>query len=189
MDPFTIALAGVGIATSIFGAFGSSQVAAEKAKVSSDIATQEQSQNAQRKQQMELQAQRQQLENARNTQRARAMGLNAAVNQGAQMGSGLQGGQAEATDKGGYNALNIAQNLNIGENIFALDDKISADKMKLAQLGGDEAKYAGISNVGNSIFKASGTVGNIFKGSFGGGSSGNGDYSGMPWSANTGGLY
>lgn len=154
----------IGLGTSIFGSVGQSQVAHQTAQVSADVATQEGAVNDQRKQQMELQGRRQQLENIRNTQRARAMGQAASVNQGAQFGTGYAGGQAEATDTGITNAVGINQNLQIGRNIFGLDDKISQDKIKMAQLGGQAATDAGIANIGNSIFKSAGMLGNLSQG-------------------------
>lgn len=167
MDPISAAFGLIGLGTSLFGSIGQSSVAHQTAQVSGDIAQQEGLVNDQRKQQMELQGRRQQLENIRNTQRARALGTAAAVNQGASMGSGYGGGQAEAYATGGTNEVGINQNLQIGRNIFGLDDKISQDKIQLASLGGQAATDAGIANIGNSIFKSAGTLGNLF----GGGSS------------------
>lgn len=188
MDPITLSFGLIGLGTSLFGSMGQSETASKVASVSADVAKQEGLVNDQRKQQMELQARRQQLENIRNTQRARALGTAAAVNQGASLGSGLGGGQAEAYDTGATNELGINQNLEIGRNIFGLDDKISADKMQLASLGGDAAKYSGIANFGNSIFKSAGTIGNLLggggssKGSIGTFSNGGNDGQAPSWS-------
>lgn len=169
MEPISLAFGLIGLGTSLFGSHGQSETAHQTAVVSQDVAKQEGLVNDQRRQQMELQGRRQQLENIRNTQRARALGTAAAVNQGANLGSGYSGGQAEAFDTGATNAIGINQNLEIGRNIFGLDDKISADKQQLASLGGDAAKYAGIANFGNSIFKSSGMLGQLAQG-FGGSS-------------------
>jgi len=45
---------------------------------------------------------------------AQARSQATATSQGAQFGSGLQGGLAAAEDQGGVNALGISQNLGIG---------------------------------------------------------------------------
>lgn len=164
----------------LFGGAKGAGVAKQQAAVSSDIAGQEQAINTQKYQQMQLEANRSQLENFRNMQRARAQGLNSATQQGAQFGSGLAGGQAQATDQGLFNSLGINQNLEVGNNIFGLNSNISKDKMQLASLGGEAATDAGISSLGGSLIKAGpivgafgknamagfGNVGNIF---FGGG--------------------
>lgn len=191
MDPFTLSLMAVGAATSIFGSISGAGVAKQSANISANIAQNEQLENNQRQQQMELQASRQQLENARNTQRARAQGVNAAVSDGAQYGSGLAGAQGAAQDQGLYNSLGINQNLGIGRTLFGLSNTISADKIQLAQLGGQAATDQGITNIGGDITKSASALGNMSKGTgfnpFGSTSSGN--YQGLPWSQNTGGLY
>lgn len=177
----------VGLGASLFGGAGQAGVAKEEAGISAANAGLERDVNDQRRQAMVLTARRQQMENFRNTQRARAQGLNAAVNQGASMGSGLQGGQAQAADMGMTNSVGINQNLGIGENIFNLDNQISGNKIKLASLGGLSATYQGVSSLGGSLSKAAGPLGSMFPG--GSSSSSSGDYSGNPWSQNTGNLF
>jgi hypothetical protein len=164
--------------------------------VQSQEADTEKAVNAQRQQQMVLTNRRQQLENIRNTQRARAQGLNVATNQGAQFGSGLQGGQAAAQDQGGVNSTALDQNLRIGQNLFSLDDTLNSQKLQVtglqSQLGALTSNYqatqatnSAITGFGNSISKSSSLFGNLFKGVGGGG----GNYSGTPGASNTGGLY
>ena len=178
MDPLTIGIMAAGFGAQLFGGISGAKVAGQQAQVSGDIAQQEQGINAQKMQQMTLQAGRMQLENFRNVQQARAQGLTSATSQGAQFGSGLQGGQAQATDQGMYNALGINQNLAIGQNIAGLNDKISGDKMMLASLGGSAATDAGIASLGGAMVQMGPTIGNIgksvgginFNGIFGGGS-------------------
>ena len=164
MNPLTIGFMAAGMAGQIYGGIKQSKIAGEQAQVSEDVAQQEQGINAQKMQQMTLQAGRTQLENFRNVQKARAQGLTSATNQGAQFGSGLQGGQAQATDQGLYNALGINQNLAIGQNIAGLNDKISQDKMMMASLGGSSATAAGIASLGGAMVQMGPTIGNISKG-------------------------
>lgn len=169
MDPLSIGIMAVGFGAQLFGGISGAGVAKQQAAVSMDEATQEQAINAQKQQQMTLQAGRMQLENFRNVQQARAQGLTSATSQGAQFGSGLQGGQAQATDQGMYNALGINQNLAIGQNIAGLNDKISADKIQMASLGGSAATDAGIASLGGAMVQAGPTIGKMGKGiSFGG---------------------
>lgn len=189
MDPLTLGLMSFGAIGQIGGAILGMGTAHQTAEVSMDVAKQEQGINDQKKQQMQLQAQRSQLENFRNIQRARAQGLNAATSQGAQFGTGLIGGQDQATDQGAYNALGINQNLTIGNKIAGYNDTISQDKIQLAQLGGQAATDQGLSSLGGALMKIGPTVGQIGQGwSFSGGT-GFGNYSGTPGASNTGGLY
>lgn len=164
MDPLTLGLMAGGAALKIFGGMQQSNIAHQQASVSMDEAHQEQNINAQKQQQMQLQANRSQLENFRNVQRARAQGLNAAVNQGANLGSGLQGGQAQAEDQGLYNSLGINQNLQIGNTIAGYNQNISQDKIQMASLGGDAASAAGLSSLGGALMSAGPTIGNLSKG-------------------------
>lgn len=168
------AISAVGVGMSIFGGMEQSNIAHEKAAYSSDVAQQELGINQQKQNAMELAGRRQQLEIIRNGQRARALAENNATNQGAQFGSGLQGGLAQVTDDALTNLLGVNQSLEIGRNINTYNTKISQDKMRLAQLGGDEASAAGFSSLGGSIMKIGPTVGNFFGGSGGSkGASGN----------------
>lgn len=178
------------LAGGVGGAFGANSIAkvqqdeARQAQgIQQNISGLETSANAQRKQQMELEARRSSLEQFRNMQRVRAQGLNAAVQQGAQMGTGLAGGQGQATDQGLFNVSGINQNLQIGRSLFGIDDQITQQKQNLSnvqtaaniQLSGlqsNQATYQGISQVGGALTKSAGTISNIF----GGGSSGGGNF-------------
>lgn len=175
-----------GLAMQLFGGLGGasvskqqSQLNAQSAQISGQVSADEGKINEQKKMQVGLEAQRAQLENFRNVQKAQAHNLNTATQQGAQFGSGLAGGQAEAQDQGGVNALGIGQNLEISNNIFGIDADISSKRVQMAnlqsqsaQLGGDAATYQGISSLGGALVKAGPTIGsfsqNIFSG-FGGG--------------------
>ena len=178
MDPLTLGVMAAGLGASLFGGISGAGVSKQEAQVSANEAQQEQQINQQKQQQMNLQASRSQLENFRNVQRARAQGLNSAVNQGAQFGSGLAGGQAQATDQGMYNSLGINQNLQIGQTIAGLNNNISNDKIVMAGLGGQAATDAGIASLGGALMKAGPTIGQVgksfggmsFNGLFGGGS-------------------
>jgi len=175
MDPLSIAFMGVGLATSIFGGMGQSDVAKQQAQVakqqaalSADEAQQEMGINTQKQQAMELDANRRLMENFRNVQKTKAMNLAAATNQGAQFSSGFAGGQAGAQDQGNVNALGINQNLQIGRAIGVFNNNISQDRIKNAALGGQmadlqgqSAKYKAISNIGSTIMGSAGTFGNV----------------------------
>lgn len=177
----------VGLGMSIFGGMEQSHIAKEQAGVSGDIAAQEQGINEQKQQAMELHGRRQQLEIIRNNQRARAMAENNATNQGAQFGSGLQGGLAQVADQSLFNLVGVNSGLETGRNIAGYNNKISQDKIRLAQLGGSAASASGFASLGGSLLKAGPFVGALS--GFGGGGSSGGNYSGSPGASNTGGLY
>lgn len=195
------AVGAVGLGMSIFGGLSGmdaeskkAEVAQKQAAVSKDIAGQEQGINVVKQQQMELEGRRMQLENMRNTQRARAQSLAVSVNQGAQLGSGFQGAQAQMTDQGNFNAVGVNSALESGRSIAGYNGKISEDKMQMAQLGGDMASLNGdsaiangIASLGGSIIKAGPVIGQFSQG-FGTAKPAS-NYSGTPGASNTGGLY
>lgn len=163
MDPLTLGLQAVGLGLQAFGAFGASSKAHEAANINIGIAGDEQKINEQKRLQMEMSGRRQQMEVMRNAQRARAQGTAAAVNQGANLGSGLQGGLAQITDQGDFNLQGINNNLAIGENIFDINKDISGKKMQLANVQADQATDTALMSLGGSMVSNAGTIGNIGK--------------------------
>ncbi len=159
MEPISIAMGAIGLGMQIFGGMGQSKIAGEQAQVSMDEAKQEQGINDAKQQAMVLQANRMQIENARNIQRSRAYATNAAVGQGAQFGSGLQGGLGQVTDQGLFNGVGVNQAVQTGKQINQFNQNISWDKMQTAQLGGQFATDQGISSLGGAVMKAGPTVG------------------------------
>src|SRR5258708_36184860 len=150
MEPISTGLGLAGIAMQIFGGLGAAgvakqqaQISAQVAGISGQIAGDEQQVQAQKQQQMQLEANRAQLQNFRNVQQARAQSLAGATNEGAQFGSGLQGGLAAASTEGGINALGISQNLEIGRNIFGIDTDISQKRIQIAGLQSKSALLGG----------------------------------------------
>lgn len=182
------AVSAVGLGMSIFGGNEQADIAKQQAQVSGDVAKQEQGINAEKQKAMEMSGRRQQLEVYRNEQRLRAQATNSAVNQGAQFGSGLQGGLAQISDQSQFNLFGINSALSTGRSIAGFNDLISQDKIKLASLGGDASAAAGLTSLGGSIMKAGPVIGQLSGNAFGGKSSG-GNFSGTPGASNTGGLY
>lgn len=89
---------------------------------------------ATKRQAMEVDARRQQLEIIRNQQRGRALGLTTATSQGAQRGSGLQGGYGQISGQTGVNLLGVQQNLQAGRAIFDSNAAISDFNSQMADL-------------------------------------------------------
>lgn len=170
MDPISMlstAVSVVGMGVSLFGGASAASDAKQAANIQSNIAGKEGELEGQRHTAMELSARRQSLEIVRNNQRNRAMAVNNAVSQGANLGSGLQGGMAQIEDQGLFNLAGVNQNLQIGEAMFGINQQITQQKQQLAQVQGQQATDQGLASMGGAITKAGPIVGNI-AGSFGG---------------------
>lgn len=159
MDFLSAGLGIVGLGMQIFGGISGSQDAQRQAEISGQISQQEQAINAQKQTQMQLSARRQDLEIFRQTQRARAQSEAVATNQGAQFGSGLQGGLGQVQSQGMFNAAGINQNLEIGQNIFAANNQISGLRAQSAQVSSDQAFDQGIASLGGSVVRAGPIIG------------------------------
>lgn len=161
MDPLTLGISAVGLGMQVFGAFGQADASEELAALSKKEAAHEQNINALKVQQMQTEARRSQLQSYRNTQRARAMGIAAAVNQGASKGSGMQGGIFDVQNQGLFNVLGVNQGLEIGNKISKENDAISQLKMQMADVKGQAAEAQGWSSLGGSLMKSAGVFGSF----------------------------
>jgi len=164
VDPISLALGVGGIAMSAIGGFGAAGVSKQISQVSQNEVGLEEQVNMQKQNAMELSSRRQQTEIMRNSQRQRAQATAAATTQGAQFGSGLQGGLAGVTDQSTYNALGVNQNTQTGNNIFGLDYGISQDKSQIAGLQGQQATDQGIASLGGALTSSAGTIGKLSQG-------------------------
>jgi len=150
-----------GVLKKIYGSITGSQTAGRISEVNQQIAIDEGQINEQKRKAMELSGRRQQLEVMRNNQRLRAQATNAATNQGAQFGSGLQGGLAQIEDQSFFNLQGINQNLEIGRNVFGINADISQKKQQLASLGGDLATDQAIGSLGGALMRMGPTIGGL----------------------------
>lgn len=144
----------VGLGLAIAGTMGGMKAASAESAISIDQVQHEEQIEQLKEQQMVLQNQRQNTENLRNVQKAQAMGKAAAANQGALLGSGYAGGQAQAAAKGAWNAENLSQNLQIGKGIFAQDFAIDQDKIKMANEQSKLARSQGEMALGADILSS-----------------------------------
>lgn len=163
MDPISAGLSVVGLGIQLFGGMKSSQDAQKAAQLNYGIAQDEQKINEQKNMQMQLEAQRSSLQQFRNIQRLRAQATAAATTQGAQFGSGLQGGLAEVTNEGLFNVQGINQATQFGNTIFGINNDISGKKMQLSQVQSDMASDQALSSLGGALVKNSGTIGGLGK--------------------------
>lgn len=168
-------LGAASIGMQIFGTMGASSGAKDKANAEKQIAADEMQQDQVRRSGMELDANRKSMEQLRNTQRMRAMATNNAVNQGAQFGSGLQGGLAGISGQSTTNQLGISQNLSLGEHMFDLNALISQQKMKISDANSKIATSQAISSLGKSLGGAMSPLSSLSKGFGGFGGSGSPD--------------
>jgi hypothetical protein len=163
-------LEAIGTGLQVVGGLNAMSAQKEEAAASKGITQLEMQADQQRRQAMELSAQRSSLEVTRNAQRARSMGTESAVVGGSQLGSGLAGGLSQIQGQATTNQLGISQNLQIGRNIFDINQNISAARIAESNAKSKEATAAGISGLGSSIFKLGGM--GMFGGGGGGGSNG-----------------
>jgi hypothetical protein len=150
-DPFSLSLTAVSVGLQAAGLFGgasarSDQNAATQAQIQAQMELEKQ-----RKKQMELEARRRNLEIVRNQQRARAIALSAATNQGSSEGSGLQGGYGQISGQANTQLLATSQNLQIGRNMFNLNQDISSARMAYANAGTELANWNAVGQFGQTL--------------------------------------
>ena len=148
------ALGAAGLGLSIAGTLSGMKAASAESAISINQVGHEEQIEQLKEQQMILQSNRQGVENLRNVQKAQAMGKAAAANQGALLGSGYAGGQAQAAAKGAWNAENLSQNLQIGKGIFAQDFAIDQEKIAMSQQQSKLATSQGEMAIGGDILSA-----------------------------------
>lgn len=155
-----------GIGLSLYGTQQQVKLAKEKAGEEQAIAMDEQRAEAVRYTAMVYDARRRQLETIRNAQRARAMAVSAAVNQGVGVGStdygsGLPGGEGQIAADAATSQKNISVNQQFGQQMFAVNSDIAGHKWKEAQISGDMAEAQGWSSLGGSLVSAAPAFGRI----------------------------
>jgi hypothetical protein len=145
---------GVGLGLEAFGAFEQYSAAKKQSDISKQEVGVEQQQDAVRKQAMELQYNRQSMQNLRQTQLARSMAISNATQGGSQQGSGLQGGLAGISGQSGVNQLGLNQNLAFGEQMFGLNSSLNALKIQMAGTQAQSALGQGLSGIGGGVMSA-----------------------------------
>ena len=163
----------LGLGMGVLGLLGSlsegnqaANISSQEYQLSSQNAGYEMQISALRQRQMNLFGQRQQMENFRNVQKAKAQGMATAVQSGSQYGSGIQGAQAEETATGARNTMQIGQDLEIGNNIFGLTGKIDQNKItqaqlqsQMASLQGNQSIFQGLGQLGMGLMQSAGPLG------------------------------
>lgn len=163
MPAFTAAIAIAGAALAGVGAYQQYQGAKSSAEYQKDMTAKELQAEAVRQRAMELDARRKQMEIVRNQNKARAMALATANNQGGQLGSGLQGGYGGISGQSLTNLQGINQNLEFGQQLFGINSAISQDKINMAGANTQMALGSGLSSLGGTMINSASTIGNLTK--------------------------
>lgn len=171
MDPISMAMSAVGLGMQIYGGLSGASVSSQEAKVSQDEAAQEQNINNAKQQAMELQSRRTNVQSMRNAQVAQATATASATSQGAQFGSGLQGGLSQIQAQTYFNMQGVNDATQTGRQINTYNQAISSDKEQMAALGGQAATDQAWSSLGGAMMKSGPMIGQMAKG-FGSGSIG-----------------
>ncbi len=161
MDPVTAILGGIGIATEIAGGLGAKKSATEISGYQQQILGQEQLENDVRQRAVALMAQRKQIQSVREAQMAGARSRAAAVQGGAQFGSGAKAGEQMAQSGNAYNQETISQDLQSANQMFALDRNINQLKSQIGYAQTSLSNNQGIMSIGSSILGAAGPLGRL----------------------------
>jgi hypothetical protein len=94
---------------------------------------------------------RNQLQETRNAQVARATAIAGATNQGAQFGSGLAGGTAQVTDQAQNNLLGLNQAMKSAGQIFTLNQDISNQNRAATSYGNNASMWQGIGQIASGV--------------------------------------
>jgi hypothetical protein len=148
---------------SIYGAIAGSEQAGKINQDYNQIMQTQMQENALRRTTMELQTRRQQTQNIRQAQYARSMALTTATNQGAAYGesSGLRGAYGSISGQASTNQLQLSQNLQSSEQMFNLNDILSAEQKNLASDQAGMQSIQGMTNMFGSIGKSLGSIGSL----------------------------
>lgn len=169
-DVVTAGMDIAGLVSSITGANKAASASSAIAGANQQIALTEEQQDQLRAQAMEISARRQNMEILRNQQRARAMALNVATNQGAAFGSssGLGGAYGGIGGQTATNQLGLSQSLGIGRQMFALNQNIDQQRFAIAGYQGQLASAQGQMGFGNTMMGAASSAGRLANNFLGG---------------------
>lgn len=177
MAAISTVIAGVGLGLSAAGTFGSFSASKDANAAQQAMIAAQQEQERLRKRAMMLDAKRKSMEMLRAQQRARALALTNATAQGANAGSGLQGGYGQIGGQTGFNLSGLESNVLFGKQMFGINETISGLQGQYADARSSQATWQGIGSLGTQLMGSASTIGNIF----GGGASAAGGSAPMTW--------
>jgi len=161
MTALSTIIAGIGVGISAAATAGQFHASAQQAGAQKQAIAAQQEAERQRQIAMNLDAARKQREISRQAQVARAQALATTTSQGASQGSGLEGAYGAISGQSGVNQTGVTKNLEIGNNIFAANAAVGAARSAEADAGAEASLFGGISSLGGSLVKNSGTLGKI----------------------------
>ena len=159
--PIAAILGGIGIGTMLGGALGAKKASSQISADQQQILGQEQAENDVRQRAVALMAQRKQIQSVREAQMAGARSRAAAVQGGAQFGSGAKAGEQMAQSGNAYNQETISQDLQSANQMFALDRNINSLKSQIGLSQTSLANNEGIMSIGQSLLGAAGPLGRL----------------------------
>ena len=147
----TIAAIGVGLtAASTVGQFYNSKKQADyQARAMND----QRRADVVRRRAMEFDAMRRRREIIRQGQIARSMALAAAVNQGAEQGTGLMGGYGQIAGRVNTNLQGVQGNLELGREMFDINADMSNNFMMAAKYGTQASMWRGVGQLGGQLVR------------------------------------
>jgi hypothetical protein len=152
-SPFTAATgaSAAGFGLSLFGGLSAMGAASAASQASIDQLKLEQQVQDVRMQAMTMQNQRSQMERVRSAQVQRSMAESAAVNQGAQFSSGLQGAYGNISGKAGQGELGTSMAQQYGMQIYGLEQQVTGAKIQQAHEQSLQATDQGIASIGGAL--------------------------------------
>lgn len=155
MDPISLALGIGGLGLQVAGAYMGAQGASAANEAAIKQIGLEQQGEAVKNQMMHTQLRRQSMEELRKAQRMSALAQNNATTQGAQFGSGLQGGLAQISGQSNTNQETLSLSGMFGDQMFDINRQISQQRVAQAEAGMTQ-------QFGNSLGQAGrGVIGTI----------------------------
>lgn len=154
-------IAAVGVAAAVAGTGAQLYGSMQQAEAQKRNAALSQAAESQRKRAMDLDSSRKQLGIVREQQMMRSQALANATSQGAQFGSGLQGGYGQIQGQGGEALAGAQQNQEIGTTLFNINAQKGRNDQQISSAGTAASFGSGISTLGGIAVKDAGVVAKI----------------------------
>lgn len=147
------AITAVGMGLSGVGAYMQYKGSKDQAKAQNAAAASQREADAVRRQAMEFDALRRRRENIRQGQMARALAVSRATNQGAESGSGLEGGIGQISGRTGINLTGVQGQLGFGRSIFDINAQTSSFYAQAAAAGTRSSLGSGLVSLGGAVVR------------------------------------
>jgi hypothetical protein len=161
MPAITSIIAGIGLAAGAIGSGVQAYGAIQQGEAQRKASRLSQMAESARQRGMELDSQRKQYSIIREQQTQRANAIAAATNQGAQFGSGLEGGEAQISGASNSNLLGVQENTGLGEQMFSLSQRKASADRDASAAGTMGSIGSGLSTLGRAVVNDSGTIARI----------------------------